>query len=255
MLTNFIQLYIIIIFMKGLYLETVDSTNKWVKSHIEELEDRTVVYTFNQTAGRGRLNRTWCNIGADNIYATLVLKPSDKMSEKYSSLTQYLCLVLAQTMEEYGVEPKIKWPNDIQINGKKISGILAEGVGVKSDGYLDGIALGFGVNLNSAKEIIDKINQPATALNLETGKHIDKNEFLKKVFERFFLMYDEFTEEGFLLIKNEYIKRASFLNKNVSVSVFDKVITGKATAVTDSGALKIVDDNNKEHTLLIGDIL
>jgi biotin-(acetyl-CoA carboxylase) ligase len=77
--------------MKSLYIEKVDSTNKWVKVHIKELHDKTLVYTFNQTAGRGRLNRTWCNIGADNIYATFVLKPSEKMAARYSSLTQYFC--------------------------------------------------------------------------------------------------------------------------------------------------------------------
>jgi BirA family biotin operon repressor/biotin-[acetyl-CoA-carboxylase] ligase len=241
--------------MKSLYIEKVDSTNKWVKVHIKELHDKTLVYTFNQTAGRGRLNRTWCNIGADNIYATFVLKPSEKMAARYSSLTQYLCLVLAQTMEEYEVEPKIKWPNDIQINGKKISGILAEGVNVNSDGNFDGIALGVGVNLNASQSILENINQPATALNIETGKNIDKEEFLKKLSERFFLMYDEFIEEGFLLIKNEYIKRFAFLNKDISVSVFDKIIKGKAVGITDDGALKIVDNNKNEQILLIGDIL
>ena len=241
--------------MKRLYLETVDSTNLWAKQHIAEIDNQTVVYTFNQTSGRGRLNRTWNNIGEDNIYATIVLKPSGSMKEVYSNLTQYLCLVLAQTMEEYNVTPKIKWPNDIQINGKKISGILAEGVGVNSDGNFLGIVLGFGVNLNTSKEILEQINQPATSLNIETGVNIDKNLFLKKVLDRFCLLYDRFIEEGFPLIKNEYIKRASFLNKNVSVKVFDNIVSGKATGLTDNGALKIVDNDNIEKILLIGDIL
>jgi BirA family biotin operon repressor/biotin-[acetyl-CoA-carboxylase] ligase len=239
--------------MRRVYLDTVDSTNKWAKEHISELEDKTVVYTYNQTAGRGRLNRTWNNIGTDNIYASVILKPSNRMEEVYSNLTQYLCVVLAETFEEYGVMPKIKWPNDIQINGKKISGILAEGV---NDGEnLEGLILGVGVNLNSSKEILDQINQPATSLNIEIGEEIDKEDFLKKLTDKFCLLYDKFIEEGFLLIKEGYIKRASFLGKNVSVKVFDKIVEGKAVEITDNGALKIVDKNNKEHTLLIGDIL
>ena len=239
--------------MRRVYLDTVDSTNKWAKEHISELEDKTVVYTYNQTAGRGRLNRTWNNIGTDNIYASVILKPSNRMEEVYSNLTQYLCVVLAETFEEYGVMPKIKWPNDIQINGKKISGILAEGV---NDGEkLKGLILGVGVNLNSSKEILDQINQPATSLNIEIGEEIDKEDFLKKLTDKFCLLYDKFIEEGFLLIKECYIKRASFLGKNVSVKVFDKIVEGKAVEITDNGALKIVDKNNKEHTLLIGDIL
>ncbi len=241
--------------MRRVYLETVDSTNKWAKEHIAELEDKTIVYTYNQTSGRGRLNRKWNNIGTDNIYASLVLKPSDKMEEVYSNLTQYLSVVLAKTFEEYGVTPNIKWPNDIQINGKKISGILAEGVGINNYGRCDGIVLGFGVNLNTSPEILEKINQPATSLNIETGKKIDKEKFLKKLTDRFCLLYDKFIEEGFLLIKEDYTKRVSFLNKNVSVNVFDKIVTGKAIEITDNGALKIVDKNNNEQILFIGDIL
>lgn len=239
--------------MRRVYLETVDSTNKWAKEHISELEDKTVIYTYNQTSGRGRLNRKWNNVGSDNIYASIVLKPSDRMTEIYSNLTQYLCVVLSEIFGEYGVTPKIKWPNDIQINGKKISGILAEGVSER--GKLEGIVLGFGVNLNTSKEILDKINQPATSLNIETGKEIDKEEFLKNVLNKFCLLYDRFIEKGFLLIKDDYIKRVSFLGKNVSVQVFDKIIEGRAVEITDNGALKIVDKNNKEQTLLIGDIL
>ena len=153
--------------MERVYLEKVDSTNKWAKEHIAELKDKTVVYTFNQTAGRGRLNRSWNNTGSDNIYASIVLKPSDEMKEVYSNLTQYLCVVLAQIFDEYGVIAQIKWPNDIRVNHKKISGILAEGVNTGSK--LEGIILGVGINLNTSKEVLDKINQPATSLNIELG--------------------------------------------------------------------------------------
>ena len=239
--------------MNLFYLEEIDSTNKYAKEHIQNLSDKTVVYTFNQTNGRGRLERKWSYLGKDNIYASIVLKPSEEMREVYSNLTQYLCVVLAQTFEEYGVEPKIKWPNDIQINSKKISGILAEGVIEK--GKLEGLVLGFGINLNTKKELLDKIDQPATSLNIETGEDIDKEIFLKKLLVKFCLMYDKFIETGFLLIKEEYLKRAGFLNKEVSVKVFDRTVSGIAKDITDNGALRLIDKQNKEHILLIGDIL
>ena len=163
--------------MEFCYLEEIDSTNKYAKENIKNLSDMTVVYTYNQTNGRGRLNRKWNNTGYDNIYASIVLKPSSEMKEVYSNLTQYLCVVLAKTFEEYNVVPKIKWPNDIQINGKKISGILAEGV--IEAGRLEGLVLGFGVNLNTKIENLSIINQPATSLDVETGEFIDKKIFLK----------------------------------------------------------------------------
>ena len=239
--------------MNLFYLEEIDSTNKYAKEHIQDFSDKTVVYTYNQTNGRGRLERKWNYLGKDNIYASIILKPTNEMKEVYSNLTQYLCVILAQTFEEYGVIPKIKWPNDIQINSKKISGILAEGV--IEHGKLEGLILGFGINLNTKKELLEQINQPATSLNIETGKIIDKEIFLKKLLERFCLMYDKFIEEGFILIRDEYIRRACFLNKEINVKVFDKTISGIAKDVTENGALKLIDKQNKEHVLLIGDIL
>ena len=239
--------------MNLFYLEEIDSTNKYAKEHINDLSDKTVVYTYRQTNGRGRLERKWSYLGEDNIYASIILKPSEEMKEVYSNLTQYLCVILAQTFEEYGVIPKIKWPNDIQINSKKISGILAEGV--IELGKLEGLILGFGINLNTKKELLEQINQPATSLNIETGKIIDKEIFLKKLLERFCLMYDRFIEKGFILIRDEYIRRACFLNKEINVKVFDKTISGIAKDVTENGALKLIDNENKEHVLLIGDIL
>ena len=244
--------------MDYLYLDEIDSTNKFAKEWINDISDMTVVYTFKQTAGRGRLQRKWSYMGEDNIYASIVLKPSSEYKEVYSNLTQLLCVVLAEVFEEYGIEPKIKWPNDIRVDGKKISGILAEAVGVndKEKGYLlQGLILGFGVNLNTKIEILSKIDQPATSLNIETGKFINKEIFLKKVTEKFCLYYNKFIEEGFLLIREDYLRRAEFLNKEVAVKVFDKTYTGIAEDVTPNGALKLKDKNNKEHILLIGDIL
>ena len=239
--------------MKLIYLEEVDSTNLYAKKHIDEIEDKTIVYTFNQTAGRGRMERKWSYMGDGNIYASIVLKPSKELKEVYSNLTQYLCVVLVETFENFGIIPQIKWPNDIRVNKKKISGILAEAV--VDGGALKGLIIGFGVNLNCKKDDLEKINQPATSLNLELGFEINKEKFLKKVLEKFCLRYDSFIEKGFLLIREEYIRRVEFLNQPVTVKVFDKEIQGIAKDITETGAIKLVDNNNKEHTLLIGDIL
>lgn len=239
--------------MRKFYLERVDSTNKYAKENIDSLDDMTIVYTYNQTAGRGRLDRKWSYAGENNIYATIILKPSERMKDVYSNLTQLLCLVLAQTIEEYNIIPKIKWPNDIRINGKKISGILAEGV--MDNNKLKGLIIGFGVNLNASQDFLDNINQPATALNIETGMEVDKVVFLDKLLSRFCLLYNIFIEKGFLLIREDYKKRAEFLNEKITVKVFDKAYVGIAKDITENGALKIVDNNNKEQILLIGDIL
>ena len=68
-------------------------------------------------------------------------------------------------------------------------------------------------------------------------------------------MYNRFIEDGFLLIREDYIRRAGFLNKEVSVKVLERIVSGIAKDITEEGALKLVDKNNNEHVLLIGDIL
>lgn len=239
--------------MELLFLEKVDSTNKYTKEHYKDLNDFSVIFTNTQTAGRGRLSRKWEYFGDKNIYASILLKPNTEIKDVYSNLTQYLCLILAEIFEEYKVHPQIKWPNDIRINKKKISGILAESIITKN--VVEAIILGFGVNLNCDEGFIKKINQPATALNLETKQAVDDKLFLKKVLDKFCLRYNEFIEEGFISIREDYKKRAEFLNMPITVRVFENEISGIATDITDSGALKIVDKNNKEHVLLIGDIL
>ena len=239
--------------MELLFLDKVDSTNKYAKEHLSDIRDKTLVYAGVQTAGRGRLQRKWNTNSGENIYASIILKPSKELKEVYANLTQYLSLILAETFEEYNIKSTIKWPNDVRINRKKISGILAESVIEKNE--LKGIVLGFGVNLNCTKDEMENIDQPATSLNLETGMKIDREIFLKKVIDKFCLRYNKFIEEGFLLIREDYKKRAEFLNMPISVRVFDSEISGIAKDITDNGALKIIDKNNKEHVLLIGDIL
>lgn len=239
--------------MELLFLNEVDSTNKYAKEHILDFADGTVIYANKQTAGRGRMNRTWKSNSGDNLYTSIILKPSKELKEVYSNLTQYLSLVLAEVFEEYNIYPKIKWPNDIRINGKKISGILAESIFEKNE--LKGIILGFGVNLNCSYDDINKIDQPATSLNLELNCKIDREKFLKKVIDKFCLRYNKFIEEGFKLIREDYIKRAEYLDKAVTVRVFDKDISGLVKDITDNGALEIVDNNDEKHVLLIGDIL
>ena len=114
--------------MEKIYLSEVDSTNLYAKSNLENLADKSIIHAAIQTAGRGRLQRTWVNLGEGNLFMSFVLKPSNSFNEIYSNLTQYLSVVLCYVLEEYGLKPQIKWPNDVLINGKKIAGILSETV-------------------------------------------------------------------------------------------------------------------------------
>lgn len=235
-------------------LEEVESTNSFAKANIDMFGDKTSIVTKRQTSGRGRLNRSWIDLGNSNLFLSIVLKPSDTFEEFYPNITQYLSVCVCKVLENYGLKPQIKWPNDVLVNGAKIAGILSETVmqGIK----LKGIVLGIGVNLNATKEKLENIpDKIATSLNLETGNEINLKEFLDKLLDEFFKNYDEFLKIGFPLIKEDYINRNCFLNKNLDVKVFNNIKTGLAKEITDKGELVLIDKNNEEMVLTIGDIL
>jgi len=239
--------------MNIIHFETIDSTNTYAKINMETLADRTVISASMQTQGRGRFTRTWVNLGVENIYMTIVLKPSEEFSEVYSNLTQYLSVMLCRKLEEFNLKPKIKWPNDVLLNDKKVAGILAETV--FKGGKLKGIALGIGINLNAPQELLSQIDRPATAVNIELGTDIDKQEFMDKLLEKFFNGYDDFLINGFASIKNDYLNRANFLNQELDISIFNKVQTGFSKGVDDKGALILVDKDGQEHTINMGEII
>lgn len=240
--------------MKIIRLEEVESSNNYAKNNINNLTDRTVIHAIRQTSGRGRLTRSWVDLGGDNLFVSIILKPSDSFNEIYPNITQYLSVSLCRVLEKYSVKPQIKWPNDVLIDGKKIAGILSETV--MHGSKLDGIVLGIGVNLNASQDKIDAIpNKIATALNIETGKSINLEKFLKELLEEFFLNYDKFLQEGFINIKNDYINRNCFLNKELKVQIFNNIEEGFAKSVNDKGELILQTKENKEIVLTIGDIL
>lgn len=239
--------------MNIIFFQNLDSTNTYAKLHIDELADKTVVHTNHQTSGRGRFDRTWTDLGQENIYMTIIIKHSDEFLEVYSNLTQYLSVILCKQLEEMGLEPRIKWPNDVIINGKKVCGILAETV--MRGGKFKGLALGIGINLNAKLEELAEIDRPATALNIELDTTIDKQEFMQKLLDKFFETYDEFMAKGFMLIREDYIKRASFLNQNLRVSVYDKIKTGFSKDINEKGCLILADEHGFSHEINMGEII
>ncbi len=239
--------------MKKIFLQKTNSTNTYVKENIDNLEDKTIIYTNHQTAGRGRFTRKWVDLGSKNLYMTIVLKPADNFEPVHSNLTQYLSLKACKVLETYGVAPKIKWPNDNLVNNKKISGILSEAV--FQGNKLKGIALGIGVNLNAdetdVKAIPDRI---ATSLNLEIHKEIDRNEFLDKLATEFFKDYNEFLLNGFSSIRDEYLKYSVLIGEKIKVQYLNKTYEGIFETVNSDGTIRIITDNGVEN-LSIGDII
>ncbi len=241
---------------KERHFEELTSTNDFAMQNLDGFENGTVISASTQTDGHGRFERKWLSKNSENLYATIVLKPTKKMEELsyLSNLTQYMSVVLCEVLEGYGLEPQIKWPNDVLVGGKKIAGILAK-TAVNGE-TLKGFVLGIGVNLNLTAKDIEQIDQAATSLNLETGGEIDKKEFSNRLFSKFFDELETFETKGFELIKNRYVKKCFFIGNEIEIKNINNVQRGVARKINDDGSLLF--ENTKEgknETVRIGDLM
>ena len=177
-----------------LHFDEMNSTSVYSHQHLEELEDFQIVSCDLQTQGHGQFERKWysSNQNGGNIYISIILKPQN--IEHLNELTRYVALIGAKTLEKYGLKPSFKYPNDILINGKKIAGFLAESEFLGN--ICKGIIVGCGINLNLNKEELENIDIPATSVFCETGKNVDKKEFLEAFLNNFKENYDDFLNNG-----------------------------------------------------------
>jgi len=233
-------------------LEETESTNAYALEFMSFLDDKTVIRAEKQTAGRGRYNRKWLSDGSDNLYTTFVLKPAGIENYPFSNLTQYLSVIVSEVLEkDYDINASIKWPNDILVNGAKISGILAE-TSIKNN-EIEGIALGLGLNVSMPVSMLNKIDQKAASMAVLKNKNFDTEEVLNKICSLFFENYDEFIKKGFSYIKDDYIKRCSFLGGKITIREESREYT--ALSIDDEGLLIVEDDFNNTKKIMTGDIL
>ena len=148
------------------YLPECGSTNAYAKEHFEEFGPVGAVYTTNQTAGRGRLGRTWVNAEGKALYYTVAIR--EPLAQPATLPLLASLAVRKQLYLRYGVECQIKWPNDLLLNGKKIVGILCEGVSYGYQQQGRGILCGIGINLAQPQSYFDAAELPhGTSLALQ----------------------------------------------------------------------------------------
>jgi len=182
----------------------IESTSVWARKNLNDLEDFKVISADVQTQGHGQFERKWYSTDKNggNVYISIVLKP--KNIEHLNELTRFTSYIGAKTVEEYGIRAQFKFPNDILIDGKKIAGILAESVFIGNE--FKGVIVGVGINLNLGEEDVKNIDIPATSIFIETGKNVEKQEFVDKFLNNFKREYDEFLENGMNAEAQELLK-------------------------------------------------
>jgi BirA family biotin operon repressor/biotin-[acetyl-CoA-carboxylase] ligase len=234
------------------YLKEVDSTNSYALRNLDVLRDREVIIADIQTGGHGRFSRKWLSNVPDNLYMSIVLKPSGK-TDTLTGLTLYMSTVICELLEEYGVKSSLKWPNDVLVQGEKIAGILGETKYQKNT--LKGYVLGTGINLNMTVEECAKIDQPATSLNLHTGKRVNRDDFTDRLLKGFFSSYRNYLSTGFSLVRDAYLQRCAIIGRKIIISTQDQQYSTTAKSLTADGEMIIEKDDGKEMIVRAGEII
>lgn len=147
----------------------------------------TVCAADEQTAGRGRLGRSWVNPPAVNLASTLILRPPTAILRQIAMMTP---LAIAQAVEEVcGLRPDLKWPNDVQIGGKKLAGILIETDFADPEHPV--VYVGAGINVNFDPREHEEIRGIATSLRAELEREVDREALLAAYLGRFEGLYDD----------------------------------------------------------------
>lgn len=237
---------------KIMVFKTVDSTNEEVKRRaVNGEESGLVVVSDEQTAGKGRLGRIWSSSAGCGIYFTLLIRPELSPSN-ISSITLAAGYAVCLAIREYtGCDAKIKWPNDIIINNKKVCGILTE-MAAQSD-RLDFVAIGIGINANHT-EFPEEITHKATSLFLETGNKINRNDFLHYVIKTLDKVICSFLVSLSLEDVQNFKNLCATLGKNVSVKRNNKTVEGVAIDINFNGELIIKDIYGNNITVNSGEV-
>jgi len=197
---------------KLLYLPSVGSTNQWAKENLAQLSPVGAVWTTSQTEGRGRLGRTWANAAGQALYYTVAYTQS---MVQPAALPLFASLAVAGAIQEkFNVEPAIKWPNDLLVGGKKVVGILCEGVP-------GAVVCGIGVNLAQPQRYFDEAGLPhATSLALEgytVNTESAPNRLALRMTRRLTgESFEQFAREGIAPFLEEYRRRCVNLGRHVT---------------------------------------
>ena len=202
------------------------------KLALEGAGEGTVVLAEKQTAGRGRVGRSWSS-PPGGVYLSLILRPKLAPPEALR-LSLLAGVAVARAIQKVsGLEPRLKWPNDVLIESKKVAGILCE-LGAETD-QVNYVILGTGVNVNNDPP--EELSEVATSLKQELGREIPRTDFIRVLLPELESLYRRLVQEGFEPIRQAWRGLSSTLGSRVMVSSLGEVLQGEALDIDEDGAL------------------
>ena len=236
---------------KIFYYDCLGSTNEQAKILAEEgASDGSLVIAEMQNAGKGRMGRSFFSPAGSGIWMTLILKPQI-LPEKASMLTLVAALAVQETMMDFDIPSGIKWPNDIVVQGRKVTGILTE---MRAEpNHVDYVILGVGINVNM-KEFPEELESVATSMAQVTGKEYDRSDIVKAFLMHFEKHYQTFIKEGNLnFLRETYNHHLIHRNKHIHVHEIRQSWEGISIGINAYGEL-IVRKDDQDVSLCSGEV-
>ena len=245
--------------------EVTESTNSLLKARAELglAVEGTVIWADHQTAGRGRLDRDWeADPGKGLLFSVLIL-PDSSISRLsligllaslaiYDSLLAHLTEFM-QPAQNRNEPLRLKWPNDILFDGRKLCGILCES-GVNAADKRQFIIVGIGINVNQGTDdFSEELRHKATSIYLITQQNINRKKLLHVILQHFDQYYRRLNTNGDDWIVDEWLQRSSILGKMLKVNRRDQVIQGRCLGLEGDGALILELPSGETVSIYSGD--
>jgi BirA family biotin operon repressor/biotin-[acetyl-CoA-carboxylase] ligase len=236
------------------YFEGLDSTQETARAFAAEgAAQGTVIVAERQSAGRGRMGRSWHSPAGLNLYCTTILRPQIPLAE-LSRLSLMAGVAAAQAIERNAPGlVSLKWPNDVWLRGRKTGGIIAEAV-TNSRQELECVLLGVGININLAeRDIPVELRDKATSIRIATGRPCDRIGFANSLFSLLDYRYMEIIARGFDAIRLEWERFSALTGKRVTVVDGSRRESGIVRGIDADGAL-LLEVGNVLHRVMAGDV-
>lgn len=238
-----------------LHYDSISSTNDIAKEWaLKKEKEGLVIIGEEQLKGRGRRGRNWESPKGTGIWMSILLRPdiSPKDGPKFTLLSAVA--VTKAIKEVTGIEGKIKWPNDIIINNKKVCGILTE-MNAEID-FINYVIIGIGINVNGAREDFPKeVQHRAISLSQVKGELVSRKEIVRKILENIENYYLEFIQSmDFSDILEEWKGLSCNLGKEVRAIVKGREIIGQAIDINKDGSLILKTKDGEAVEIIYGDV-
>jgi BirA family biotin operon repressor/biotin-[acetyl-CoA-carboxylase] ligase len=229
---------------------TSDVAEKLARDGVKE---GVVVFAESQTKGRGRLGRKWLSPARRGLWFSILLRPV-LHPQAATQLTVATAVAVARAITRLtGLQPAIKWPNDILLNGKKVAGILTE-LSADPDS-IKHLIVGIGVDVNLATvELPDELKPIATSLRAELGRPVDRAALAAQLLRELDTEYRRVREGQFTAVADEWEARCATLGARVTVNIGSRVIEGLAESLDEDGALLVRTQHGRLERIIGGDV-